>query len=278
MADVLNHPLLAARYFFPGGEPPSHRVDVEVDGATLACAHHPAPGPEFAREERAGEYPPGPEFAREERAGEYRGTPPTVVFFHGNGESAGAWQGLLDRAVNQLGWGLFLAEYRGYGGSTGEPLLGKMLDDVAAVVGAAGEPESLVVMGRSVGSIFALEAVRRFPSIGGLILESGIADAMERILLRVRPQEIGASREEFEAAEARLDHEAKMRGYAGPSLILHTRHDGIVDVRHGQLLHQWAGDSRLRIFESGDHNSIMWENSAEYWAEIADFLSRLTSG
>ena len=48
MADVLNHPLLAARYFFPGGEPPSHRVDVEVEGATLVCAHHPALGPECA--------------------------------------------------------------------------------------------------------------------------------------------------------------------------------------------------------------------------------------
>ncbi|MDO5500120.1 MAG: alpha/beta fold hydrolase, partial [Propionibacteriaceae bacterium] len=142
MTDLLNHSLIAERYFFPGGRAPSSRLDVAVDGATLACGVH-----------------------RVDPAG------CTVVFFHGNGEVVADWQGDLDAMVNEMGWDLFLAEYRGYGGSTGEPLLGRLLDDVGAVIAAAGPPEKLVVMGRSVGSFFALEAVRRFPTIAGLILE-----------------------------------------------------------------------------------------------------------
>ena len=41
-ADLLNHPLIAERYFFPGGPAPApaSRLDVAVDGAVLACGVH----------------------------------------------------------------------------------------------------------------------------------------------------------------------------------------------------------------------------------------------
>nr|NLI48998.1 alpha/beta hydrolase [Propionibacterium sp.] len=244
MADLLNNPLIAARYFFPGGRSPASRFDVAVDGAILACGLHRVDPDGF-----------------------------TVVHFHGNGEVVADWQGTLDRFINGLGWDLLLAEYRGYGGSTGAPLLGRMLDDVAEVIAAAGPPEKLVVMGRSVGSIFALEAVSRFPTIGGLILESAIADPLERILLRVSPRELGGSREDVAALEERLDHRAKIAGFTGPTLILHTRFDGLVDVSHALRLRKWAGgDTTLRLFDRGDHNSILWENTDDYLAAITDLL------
>lgn len=247
MADLLDHPLIAQRYFFPGGRTPASRVDVAVPGATLACGVHRVDPDGF-----------------------------TLVYFHGNGEVVADWQGTWDRAVNAWGWDLFLAEYRGYGGSDGVPLLGRMLDDVAAVIEAAGPAEKLVVMGRSVGSLFALEAVHRHPGIAGLILESGIADALERILLRASRSELGGTAEQWRAVERRLDHRAKMSGYTGPSLILHTRHDGLVDVSHAQRLRSWAGgESTLRVFERGDHNSILFENASEYLSEVAGFLARV---
>lgn len=245
MPDLLNHPLIAERYFFPGGRPPTSRVDIPVDGAVLACGIHRVDPDGF-----------------------------TVVHFHGNGEVVADWQGVLDRAVNRIGWDLLLAEYRGYGGSTGEPLLGRMLDDVGAVIAAAGQPEKLVVMGRSVGSFFALEAVSRFPNIAGLILESAIADPMERILLRLTPGELGGSREDVAALQARLDHRGKIGGFRGPTLIMHTLFDGLVDVSHAAGLAQWAGgDTTLRVFDRGDHNSILWENVDDYLTAVADLLT-----
>ncbi len=247
MDDVLNHPLIASRYFFPGGRAPASTVTVPVVGAELACAVHRVDPEGF-----------------------------TVVHFHGNGEVVADWQGVWDRVINALGWDLFLAEYRGYGGSTGEPRLGLMLEDVTAVIEAAGPPERIVVMGRSVGSFFALEAVRRFPSIAGLILESAIADPLERLLLRVSPDEVGASTDEWRKLGQRLDHRAKISGYSGPSLVLHTRFDGLVDVSHAERLARWAGGpSTLRIFESGNHNSILPENWDLYVAEVTEFLDRV---
>ena len=250
MDHLLNHPLISSRYFFPGDRAPESELAVSVAGAELACAIHRVDPDGF-----------------------------TVVHFHGNGEVVADWQGVWDQVINNAGWDLLLAEYRGYGGSTGEPLLGLMLDDVAAVIEAAGPPEKVVVMGRSVGSFFALEAVRLFPSIAGLILESAIADPLERLLLRVTPDEVDASAEDWRMLEQRLDHEAKIGGYAGPTLLLHTRVDGLVDVSHAERLERWAGGpTTLRIFESGNHNSILGENWDQYLADVNGFLAGIRGG
>lgn len=245
MVDLLNHPLIAARYFYPTRVAPSSRLDVEVDGAVLSCGWHPVDD-----------------------------DAPTLVFFHGNGETVASWQGIINRPINAMGWNLLLAEYRGYGASTGKPLLGQLLDDVPAIIEAAGSPEQLVVMGRSVGSLFAAEAVKQFPQLAGLILESGIADSLERVEMRVTREELGGTAEEFEAMRARLDQRPKLAGYSGPTLVLHTRGDDLVPVSHGQRLAEWAGGpTTLRVFDEGDHNTLLWANLDEYFETLAAFLA-----
>ncbi len=99
--------------------------------------------------------------------------------------------------------------------STGAPLLGRMLDDVVHVVRVTRTaPERTVVFGRSVGSIFALEAAARFPNLAGVIIESGVADPLERLLLRLQPEELGVTSEAFAAAlSSRLDHKEKLARY-----------------------------------------------------------------
>jgi pimeloyl-ACP methyl ester carboxylesterase len=245
-ADLLDHPLISERYFFPRAARPRSRLDVDAGDATLACALH-----------------------RFDPAGH------VVVHFHGNGEVVADWQDGFPEVIGRLGWDLLLAEYRGYGGSSGEAQLGRMLDDVGAVLRAAGAPEQVVVFGRSVGSLFALEAVARFPGVAGLVLESAIADPLERLSLRVTPRELGVDAATFRAAvAARLDHRAKIAAYRGPVLVMHARHDGLVDVSHGERLAAWAGGpATLRVFEEGDHNSILLENQAEYFELLARFLA-----
>jgi pimeloyl-ACP methyl ester carboxylesterase len=116
------------------------------------------------------------------------------VHFHGNGEVVGDWLDVLPGSLRSLGWNVLLVEYRGYRMSTGEPGLGKMLDDVERVVRASGiAPERTVFFGRSIGSFFAVHAVSHFPNAAGLILESGIFDVLERNALRVEPSELGVT-------------------------------------------------------------------------------------
>ncbi|HET7752940.1 MAG TPA: alpha/beta hydrolase [Anaeromyxobacteraceae bacterium] len=248
-SSVLDHPLISERYFFPRKDRVASPFLVEVDGATLACAFR-----------------------------KVAADAPTVVHFHGNGEVVGDWDDGFVRWLGSLGWSVLLAEYRGYGMSTGSPQLGRMLDDVERVVKASGvPPERIVFFGRSVGSLFALEAVSRFPRAAGLVIESGIADVQQRLALRVDASELGVPRSTFEAAiRERLDQRAKIAGYRGPVLILHTRDDGLVDVSHARDLASAAGGPvTLRIFERGDHNSILTVNEAEYRAAVAEFLKKV---
>ena len=249
MSAILNHPLISERYFFPRCGHLSQPFWVDCGDAQLACSYH-----------------------------EVDPVAKTLIHFHGNGEIVDDWQGDFVAIIQKMGFNVFLAELRGYGQSTGDPQLGKMLSDVVPTVEALQRPAGdLIFFGRSVGSIFALEAAARFPEAAGLIIESGVADVKERLLLRVSPQELGVSVSEFESEiTEKLNHKKKMTSYSGPALVLHTRNDGLVDVSHGQRLYDWAGGEKtLKIFPYGNHNDIMIVNVREYFSLLMQFLTSL---
>jgi hypothetical protein len=228
--NILDHPVISQRYFFPRAESLKQPFRVETDGIELLCHR---------------------------TAGD-----PMLVHFHGNGEVVSDWVPDLPRSLSAYGIGSLLGEYRGYGGSGGSPALVSMLDDALAVVDAAGiPPEHLVLYGRSVGSLYALHAAAHRP-VAGLIIESGIADVGEG--LGVRPEEVGSTSARLrEAVERHFDHRAKLRDFDGPVLIFHTVNDQLVSAQHARQLAEWAGPmATLRLFEHGGHNTIFAVNGA----------------
>jgi pimeloyl-ACP methyl ester carboxylesterase len=247
--DLLNHRLISERYFFPRVGSISEPFWVDCGDEQLACSYH--------------EIDPAAK---------------TLVHFHGNGEIVDDWCGDFVTLIQQMGCNCLLAELRGFGQSTGEPQFGLMLEDVVPTVEALGKPAGeLIFFGRSVGSIFAIEAAARFPDAAGLVLESGVADVLERLLLRVEPQELGVGAAEFrQLVEQYLNHQQKMAAYSGPLLVMHCQDDGLVDVSHGQRLYEWAaGRKKLKIFPQGNHNDIMYVNAREYFALLAEFIASL---
>jgi len=249
MASILDHPLISTRYFFPRQDTLRDAFVVAGGDVQLACYHH-AP---------------------------HRGAK-TVVHFHGNGEVVADCVDLLAEPFSRLGLNLFFAEYRGYGMSTGIPALVAMLADVPRMIRALELPEEqLILFGRSVGSIYALHATSHFPNVAGLVIESGVADPLERILLRVEPEELGVTGGELQSeVRARLDHRGLLEDYKRPSLFMHTRHDGLIDVGHAEQMHRWAGGpKRLVVFERGDHNSIFSVNHTAYLNELREFAGSL---
>ena len=107
-----------------------------------------------------------------------------------------------------------------------------------------------------------------------MILESGVADVLERLLLRVHPQELGCTDGELIASvDEFLNHQQKMANYPGPVMVMHTENDGLVDVSHGQRLYDWAaGRKGIKIFPQGNHNDIMFVNAQEYFSILRDFI------
>ena len=249
MESLLDHSLISERYFFPRSDQPEEYRDFTApDGVRLRCY-----------DQRP--YPDGK----------------TLVHYHGNGETVADYLHDFVGAVLDMGVNVLLVEYRGYGGSTGQPQLGKMLDDVATVRQACGlRPEDTFVYGRSVGAIFAVEWARQEPTIAGLILESGVANPHQRLSIRLDPLEIGVDQATFDAACAeRLDHRVKLEGYHGPLLVLHAAGDSLVTVDHAHLHMEWAPGPKkeLVLFPRGDHNTIMTYNWSEILRRLATFMS-----
>jgi hypothetical protein len=245
--DLLNHPLIGGRYFFPQLGNLAAPFWVNRGDARLACSYH-----EIDPEAK------------------------TLVHFHGNGEIVDDYLGPFVEQILACGCNCLLAEYRGYGRSTGSAQLGRMLEDVKGTVEILGrDPRTLIFFGRSVGSLFALEAIKLFPQAAGLIIESGIADVLQRLLLRVDPAELGVSEKDFSRLiQQRFNHQQVLKGFSGALLVMHAQHDDLVEVGHGEQLYAWGNEPKtLKIFPLGDHNSILFANLEEYFAQIARFVA-----
>ncbi|NJO90073.1 MAG: alpha/beta hydrolase [Chloroflexia bacterium] len=193
---ILNHPIISSRYFFPRYERFENPYFVDCKDSELACYYH----------------------KKHEKA-------KTVVYFHGNGEVVPDYLDFFPILFEKQGYNLLLFEFRGYGMSTGKPELVTMLADVEKAISQLGVPEKdLIFYGRSVGSLYAIHAAFVYNNAYALILESGIADIEERIMLRVpNPEEIGSSIKELKSEfENYFNAKTKLSFFDGKSLVLHT--------------------------------------------------------
>lgn len=246
MKSILDHELISYNYFFPRVEYIKDPYIVESHGCTLACYYH-----HVASSNR------------------------TIVHFHGNGETSSDY---LHSPLKSLGCSIFFAEYRGYGMSSGEPALVSMLDNVEAIITSLNIPmEEIILFGRSVGSIYAIHGVSLFSEIGGLIIESGISNVAERVLIRVFPDEIGSTYEEImEEGRKYFDHQAKLEEFQGKTLIIHTKYDSLVPSTNALELHGWANEPKeLKLFINGDHNDIMAVNRLDYLDIVKEFIESM---
>ncbi len=245
---VLDQPAISGRYLFPQPRYVNDPLIVEVAGAELACYRKVVDPDSF-----------------------------TVVHFHGNGEAVADYVPHMADVFSDLGLNSLFVEYREYGGSSGKARLVAMLGDGEAVIKAAGlMPEKVVVFGRSIGSLYAIELVHRQPAIAGLILESGIADPAERFLAYADLTSAGIAKSDVLAeVERHFDHRKKLGGYKNPLLIMHTENDGLIEISHAERNHQWAGSAQKRLlrFALGNHNTIFGVNMEAYLAAVGDFHS-----
>lgn len=177
----------------------------------------------------------------------------------------------------------FVVDYPGYASSDGEPTLSSCCEAArAALEHLLARPETevsaVVVIGRSVGSIFALDVAARTssPRVRALALESGIADLKARLDLRVTYERLGLDRRAIHAAlDEDFDHQRKMSSVRCPVLVLHARHDSLVPSWNSERLAEWAGSSlhSLVLFDEGDHNDIQWVNADAYRAVLAGLIA-----
>ena len=200
-----------------------------------------------------------PPFRR--REGERR---PLLIFFHGNGEIVDY---LLEQVegFRELGMGVLLVEYPGFGRSSGKPAENSITEMAVAAYDAVlrredVDPQRIVLFGRSLGGGAACALAARRPS-AALILQSTFTST--------RPFARNYLAPGFLVSDV-FDNGKVLAAYRNPVLLFHGSSDTIVPPRHSRELQRLAPRARLVEFPCG-HNDFPpdWR---EFYRIVAAFL------
>lgn len=202
---------------------------------------------------------------------------PWIIFFHGNGEVVSDYDEIspfyIKRKLN-----LVVADYRGYGASGGHPTLTDLVHDCPILFRAIreelksrGQKEGVWLMGRSLGSISALELAHKNPDqIKGLIIESGFPSVVRLIShLNIPVGEIPLEPIYADCMEI-------VRAITVPTLIIHGEYDMLVPSTEAEDLYNNLGarDKELVIIDAAEHNDIMFVGLTKYFDAIVRFIER----
>jgi len=202
---------------------------------------------------------------------------PWVLFFHGNGEVVSDSDEIAP-LYHQRKLNLVVADYRGYGKSDGVPTLTDLVQDAHKIFKGVREElfkrsfrKDLWIMGRSLGSISAIELAYRYPdAIEGIIIESGFPSVV-RIMMHLGIPVRSTPLE-------RIDQEClEMIGRIFmPTLIIHGESDTLVPLKEANDLYRHLGTDakQMLVIPSANHNDIMFIGFQKYFDAIQQFIER----
>jgi len=200
---------------------------------------------------------------------------PVVLFCHGNAGNI-SHRGDTARILHDLGAGVLLFDYRGYGRSDGRPSETGLRRDARAawrhLVEARGvTPERIVLFGRSLGAAVAA-ALAAEVRPRALILESAFTSVpdLARRYFPIFPVRL--------LVRNRHDTRAALGRIACPVLVVHSRDDEMIPYRHGKALFDTARGCGVDVefLEiRGSHNEGFLRTGDLYTEGLRRFLERL---
>jgi hypothetical protein len=156
---------------------------------------------------------------------------PVILYLHGNGGHAGHREKAL-RPFAAAGYGVVLAEYRGYGGNPGLPTESGLMADARAQADWAsarwpGTP--LVIWGESIGTGVAV-ALASERQVAGVLLDSPFTSVRQVAADVFRWAPVGL------LLRHPFDSLARLPDVRAPVFVLHGERDGVVPVEHGRRM------------------------------------------
>ena len=192
-----------------------------------------------------------------------------LLLCHGNAGNIGHRLHWV-KAWLELGLGVFIFDYRGYGRSEGRvDEAGTYRDAQSAFDWLRSKgftPENIVVLGKSLGGGIASELALREP-VGALILQSTFTSIPD----------IGS--ELFRWLPVRRLHSIqydtinRLPRIKSPVLVAHGRRDDLIGFHHAEKNFKAATGPKMLLEIAGDHVSTIEDGRAEYLAGLGQFLN-----
>ncbi len=200
---------------------------------------------------------------------------PWILYFHGNGEVVSDYNEIAP-FYQRKGINLVVADYRGYGASDGFPTFTHLIQDgrkifqgVEQSLAKRGFTQDLWVMGRSMGSMAALDlAFHCADKIKGMIIESGFASVTRLIT------HLGLPSQGIDLKSIEQERLAVLPKISMPTLILHGERDNLVPLQEAKDLFAYLGTKRKKmvIIPDADHNSLLFHGMETYFGSIREFM------
>ena len=197
---------------------------------------------------------------------------PVLLWAHGNAGNLSHRAENIALIQKELGAGVFIFDYRGYGKSEGKPGEEGLYADGRAAYAWLAErvpTERIFLFGRSLGGAVVVKLAVEGKKARGLILESPFEStlAMGKKMFPFLP--VGW------IISSKFDSAAMIPEVETPLFVLHGDKDGIVPFAQGRRLYELAGSKQKRFFtiKGAGHNDTYYTGGAPYWAAWRDFLT-----
>jgi fermentation-respiration switch protein FrsA (DUF1100 family) len=195
---------------------------------------------------------------------------PVLLYFHGNGGGIDIRTGRIKPLLEQ-GYGVLLAEYRGYGGNPGKPTEKGLYADAEAYFKWLTTQElinedRIVVYGESLGTGVATYLASKHWNIRGVIL-----DAPFTALTDVAQASMWIVPMKFLMLD-RYSSIKRIQSVNSPLLIMHGARDRVVPVRLGKKLFAAANEPKeFKLFPTGGHSDLYEFGAGE---AVVEFLKK----
>lgn len=201
-----------------------------------------------------------------------------LLYLHGNGENIGANVQHAKR-FQELGFSVFMIDYRGYGQSEGRfPVEKRIYQDAEVawnyLVGERGiKAEDIFIYGHSLGGAIAIDLASRHPDIAGAIVQSSFTSIwdiidFQPIYYRLFPKKL--------LIHQRFDSISKVKSLRMPILLIHGICDRTVPATMSQALFDAiTAPKDLWLVPEAVHNNVASVSGWQYQDKIKSFVAQV---
>lgn len=200
-----------------------------------------------------------------------------ILYFHGNGGNISYNLGNV-KQLHQLGFSVFIFDYRGYGKSEGQfPTEAEVYRDAQAawkyVIEKGIAAKQIYLYGHSLGGAIAIDLAIRQPEAAGVIVDNTFTSmrdmASYQPFYRFFPADL--------ILNQRFDTLGKLKLLRVPLLLLHGTDDRLVPPTMSQVLYESATvPKKLFLVPYAGHNNLLAVAGEEFNQVLREFqiLSR----
>jgi uncharacterized protein len=194
---------------------------------------------------------------------------PTLLYFTGNSGNAANRAGKI-KAIAADGYGVFMLNYRRYGGSEGRPSESRITADAVSAYdtlrGLGVAPHDIVAYGESLGTAVATRLTLQ-RHVEGLVLEAPFTSIVEvgKLMWKYFPLDLIMA-DQYRTIE-------RIGAVTAPLFIIHGGRDAIIPLDQARhVFHHAAEPKSMVVVPQAGHNDL-FERGA--WEKVRWFLESL---